>query len=390
MSSRTALVLLASLLCACNGSARPALVPDAAPPPIERSANDLAIVLRHNPKLVRFVDDASGYRLQVLLSVPSPSPTEWLRRERFRPDAEYVYPASAIKLCVAVAALETVGELRSTVPELDVNALLVTEATKRSRSVRQLVDAALVMSDNDASNDLFELAGYDGLHQRMWSLGLSTFRMRHRLGIGSRDDARVTPAMTLTASGHRIPIPAREGRIELASNDQNGVLVGRSYVSHDGRLIEEPLSFEAKNSVSLWDLQQTLVAVVRPDLAPESKLALGPEEHATLLEALTTLPTSRGLPREQDVAHKPLLAGIERVIPRASLTLASKSGRAYGFLVDNAYVRDARTGREFFLAATLYTNPNGVINDDRYAYRAVAFPAFADLAEVVTRYVLDE
>jgi hypothetical protein len=91
-----------------------------------------------------------------------------------------------------------------------------------------------------------------------------------------------------------------------------------------------------------------------------------------------------------DIEHKPLLAGIERVVPRASLTIASKGGRSYGFIVENAHVADARTGRSFFLTASLYTNANGRINDDLYEYGALAFPLLEELGEVVARDVFED
>ena len=44
--------------------------------------------------------------MQVLVSVPAEGNAGWQRRDGFRVDAEYFYPASAIKLVEAVAALE--------------------------------------------------------------------------------------------------------------------------------------------------------------------------------------------------------------------------------------------------------------------------------------------
>ena len=47
---------------------------------------------------------------------------------------------------------------------------------------------------------------------------------------------------------------------------------------------------------------------------------------------------------------------------------------------------DIETGRDFYLSTVLYTNANGVLNDDRYEYDT-AFRVNADLAEVVARAV---
>ena len=63
-------------------------------------------------------------------------------------------------------------------------------------------------------------------------------------------------------------------------------------------------------------------------------------------------------------------------------------GEAYGFSVENAYVEDRETGRALFLAATIYTNADGVLNDDRYEYAEVAKPFFALLGEALGRELL--
>ncbi|MBX3209121.1 MAG: serine hydrolase [Labilithrix sp.] len=394
MSLRNALLAATCLAVACGGALRPAPSPApaaVAPAPDPEPAPpkpELEEQLRQHAGLAPLLERAPTYRMQVLVSVPAPS-GGWLRRDGYRVDAEYFYPASAIKLCQAVAALETVADLRERGPsQLDAGAGFVSANKRRAgiASVANLVNAAIVMSDNDASNDLFDLAGSDGLHERMWRIGLSTVRVRHRLGVGPGDDARSTPQITLLVGGVPVGIAPREGRLALGKNDDSGVRVGESHFAA-GRLVEEPMSFEDKNRVSLRDLQELLVAVMRPELHDGALPRLGAEERSVLVEALSALPSGRGAKAALDAEHKPLLAGIERVAPRADLTIASKGGRAYGFVVENAYVADKRSGRAFFLAVALYTNANGRLNDDLYEYREVAFPALADLGEVVARSV---
>ena len=80
-----------------------------------------------------------------------------------------------------------------------------------------------------------------------------------------------------------------------------------------------------------------------------------------------------------------LLSGLERVLPRERFRIYNKIGQAYGFTTENAWVVDPDSGRGFFLAATLYTNADGVLNDDVYEYETVAQPFLADLAEASVR-----
>jgi hypothetical protein len=90
-----------------------------------------------------------------------------------------------------------------------------------------------------------------------------------------------------------------------------------------------------------------------------------------------------------DGLAKPLLAGVSRVWPKKRFSLLSKAGRAYGFSVDNAYIVDQDTGRGVFVAAAIYTNADGILNDDAYDYQAVADPFFSNLGEVVARTFLE-
>ncbi len=82
-----------------------------------------------------------------------------------------------------------------------------------------------------------------------------------------------------------------------------------------------------------------------------------------------------------------MLRGVRKVIPAEHLRVYDKIGRAYGFSVENAYLEDTRTGRGCFLAIVLYTNPDGVLNDDRYGYEELADPFLDGVGEVVARAV---
>jgi hypothetical protein len=88
-----------------------------------------------------------------------------------------------------------------------------------------------------------------------------------------------------------------------------------------------------------------------------------------------------------DAYAKFVLPGLRRVLPAGRFEIYDKTGQAYGFTTENAWVVDRATGRSFFLAATLYTNADGVLNDDRYEYEEVAEPFLADLGEAVARWL---
>src|SRR5690606_41903794 len=63
----------------------------------------------------------------------------------------------------------------------------------------------------------------------------------------------------------------------------------------------------------------------------------------------------------------------------------NKSGRAYGFHLENAYVEDRESGSAFFVTAVIYANPDGVLNDDDYAYEEMSQPFFTALGTGLAR-----
>jgi hypothetical protein len=162
--------------------------------------------------------------------------------------------------------------------------------------------------------------------------------------------------------------------------------------------IEGPMDFSTKNVIPLVELQRGLCKLVRPDVdcGEGDRFALDDDDRALVLEAMSLLPRESINPT-YDPAEYPddhvkfVLPGLRRALGERGFTLYDKSGQAYGFTTENAYVVEKRgagggtDARSFFLAATIYTNADGVLNDDAYDYETVALPFFADLGEVAAR-----
>ena len=94
--------------------------------------------------------------------------------------------------------------------------------------------------------------------------------------------------------------------------------------------------------------------------------------------------SGRGLP-EQKLPEASLgrlsCVGVD---PERGWMVRDKVGRAYGFSVTNGQIVDPTTDATLYVAATIYTNANGVVGDGVYEYgRADRF--FADLGEVLGR-----
>jgi len=353
------------------------------------------------------------FRVQVLVAeiVTNRLGRAALKRFGYRVDAEYFYPASAIKLCAAVAGLQTIEQLQVRAPDSDLlDAPLeiaplfpgdlaqtndVSNLAGGHITVAQELRKLALVSDNEAFNRLYDLVGHEALSANMHELGLRSVVINHRLSESRTiPDMRASAAVTFRGpNGEPIDVPARTSRLIL-TNYAKGLQVGSGYLKGD-ELISRPMDFTGRNGISLVDLQNLLVKVARPDIdlgTPGLRLSAAHRER--LLEAMTEYPRESANPifpadRYPDNYGKFLLPGIRRVFPVTRpgerVEITGKIGRAYGFSVENAYVHNPKNGRTVFLTAVLYTNADGVLNDDQYEYEAVADPFFADLGELIAR-----
>jgi hypothetical protein len=334
-----------------------------------------------------------------------------IQRSGYRVDAEYFYPASTVKLCASVAALQLIEELQTEYQTPDLLEVPIAIAplfpgdlaqtndpgnlAGGAITVGQEIREIALVSDNQAFNRLFDLIGHEALNRRMHALGLSSVVLNHRLS-----ETRTIPDMFASAAvTFRVPdrepieVPARRSELRL-TNSAARLTVGNGYWQGQ-QLVNSPMEFHRRNGISVVDLQNLLIKVVRPDInlgTPPLKLTAAHRE--MLVQAMTIYPRESKNPvyaadRFPDDYSKFMLSGIRRVFPSAvpgeRVAVTGKLGRAYGFSIDNSYVRNPKTGRAVFVTAVLYTNSDGILNDEKYDYATIADPFFADLGEFVAR-----
>lgn len=428
MRCTLALLLLLCLACSCEapageplltstvfgaaGSAAPSVVANPETPDqwLERKLRAA------NPQLAAWLDAAKTLRLQLLVTVVEPGQQRW-PSYGFRVGAEYIYPASAIKTLLAVAALRAMNARAG--EDIDPAALI--RRCRRGRPgcepperdeeekeddeddegdhaeparedepkkheklyVGREIGKLLSWSDNDAYNRLWDIVGQREVNAIVAEMGLSSVRFHHRMDRPA-DRSRQTLRVALLAPGKpAIVVPARTSDLELAPTPAKDLLIGKAY-NDGGRRREEPLDFGHKNHISLRDLQRVHLSLLYPERPEAAPLGLSEAQRALLITAMTG---RMGTPSHASV-HHPLSPGVLEVLPAKQIRYVGKSGRAYGFHLDNAYIEDTNTGRAMFVTATVYANPNGVLNDDDYGYKETSGPLLVALGEALTRTLL--
>jgi hypothetical protein len=369
----------------------------AAPP-----ANPIKTVLDAHPnKFSRAVENAKELRIQVLLSeVVQEKGRPVLKRSSYRLGTEYIYPASALKPAAAVAAFQWLNKMNKKHGSwIDRNTrfkLIPAKGAGRVRyglSVSKEVRKLLIVSDNNSYNRLYSLVGQENLNKMMWGAGLTNIRLSHWLGrTRTPEENRQTPAVELRSGANKVRLPEHTSSLTLTIRGISGLAIGSAYIL-DGEPIDEPMDFRDKSRMGVQDLQDMLIMIVRPDIDLDMPgFDLTKAQRKFLIRALRQLPhesTDPIWPIERYDPHrfKPFLKGLERIGSGTRFQVTSKAGRAYGFRIDNAYIKDKRTGRSFFLTASIYTNRNRVLNDNKYEYR-FGDRFMVNLAEKLTRHLL--
>lgn len=365
------------------------------------------LLKKHPQRFGKILRERDQYELQILYTKIDRDRKGYPLFTTYRYDVDanrYFYPASTIKLAAAALALEKLNNLN--ISGLDKHTAMLTLAARPSQtealhdttssdglpSVGHYIRKILVASDNDAYNRLYEFLGQRYFNETMHKKGYDNFRATHRLGVSlAPGENRYTNPVRFV-SGDRVVYEQKDDYCETDFSAPKPILKGKAYMDGD-KIVNEPMDFRKKNAFGLAEQQLFLRNLMFPERASEQqKLNLTDDDYRFLHQYMSQLPIETQYPAGynetmDDASVKYLLFGKTRKrIPR-QIRSFNKTGEAYGYLLDNAYIADFEMGIEFMLAAVIYCNKDQVLNDDRYDYET-GYQFMADLGKTVLEYEL--
>ncbi|MDP2714069.1 serine hydrolase [Rheinheimera sp.] len=321
-------------------------------------------------------------------------------------DNRYFYPASTVKLPIALLALEWLSEqniagLNSdttifTDAATDWQTAQATDPTSASGfpSIAQYIKKILLVSDNDGSNRLYELLGQDFINQRLAAKGLKNSVINHRLSVPltAEQNRQFNPVSFVDTKGNPIlALPARSTNRQYINKDKP--TLGRAYISGK-ELINSPMDFTDKNRLSLADFDGVIKRLIFPQLFnQQQRFNLKSEDRDLVLRYMAMLPPDSTSPL-YDAADYPdnyskflLFGGKAQQLP-PHIRIFNKAGWAYGHIIDGAYIVDLQQQIEFFVTAVVYANENDILNDDLYQREEVAVPFLRELGQYLYQHEL--
>ena len=319
---------------------------------------------------------------------------------------KYFYPASTVKLPMTLLAFEKLNQLNikgldkftpmfnDSVYAGQISAKKDSTSENGLPSIAHYVKKILLVSDNDASNRLYEFVGQKEVNSTLKGKGYN-MRILHRLERPlSPDQNRHTEAVRFVSHDSIIysqPMLVNEDSIKAPRK----VLKGIGYIKNDNTRVDKPFDFTYKNFYPLQDQQEILKAVLFPEaIDAKRRFNITEADRQFIKTYMSQWPRETKYPAYQkdknyyDAYCKFLMFGEKKKQIPSNIRIFNKVGDAYGYLLDNAYIVDFKNNTEFMLSAVINTNTDGVYNDSKYEYHKIGFPFMRNLGKMIYKYEL--
>ena len=329
------------------------------------------------PSISSVKKNLKNHELQIKLTVINEE--ENINYEFNVDNEDYFYPASTVKLPMALLAIEKVNE--SKFITLDTPFRLENESEKYT--LRDEILKMFIVSDNESFNRIFEFLGQDYINGKLEALGFENTTIFHRLSVEDSDNLKTKKVFFFL---EKDSISYQTFNREIDPHQMDGLKKGKKFYNDNGELVKKPMDFSKKNKISIDDLHEMTTQIYLPEnYSNKNSFKLDKEQKAFIWEAMSASPNKLGLNKEKYPGNfvKFFVRGDEKENDtiKNTLKIYNKVGTAYGQITETAFI-DSET-KKFILTATMYVNENDILNDDVYEYESVGIPFFSSLGKEI-------
>ncbi|BDB55328.1 hypothetical protein GENT5_16330 [Flavobacterium ammoniigenes] len=343
-------------------------------------SNPLNLVLEsQNPKIQVVMDNAREHELQIIYTQINRDKDGKISFQDYQYNVNsknYFYPASTVKLPIALLAVEKLNSMNLTTDSIHFRF----DEKRSSLHFQKEISKLFALSDNDAANNLIEFTGFDYINSKMKEKGLVPFSLNHRLS-STNSSNKITSSILLYKNDNLIAeLPSLKGK-NVKALHLNSTKKGIGYLENDS-IVKGAFDFSAKNYYPLETLHSTLKRLLFPqEFKLNERFNLNETDRQFILSSMYQLPREQGFDAKEfyDSYCKFFIFGDTTDTINSSIKIYNKIGQAYGTLTDCAYINDEKNGVEFMVTATLLVNKNKIFNDGIYEYDEIGIPFLAEL-----------
>lgn len=332
-----------------------------------------------NEKIKKVMDNPEDYELQIIYTqiIRTKNNKVTFKDFTFNLNSNhYFYPASTVKFPIAIMALEKLN----TIPNTAVSNQFKIDGNPNTFRFSEEVSKIFAVSDNEASNNLFEFIGFDYLNNGMKAKGIKPFRVNHRLSTSNSGSKTIKAITLLKEDQTQVVFPSYTTQ-KYPPLTLSKIKKGTGYM-HNDTLVKEPFDFSEKNYYPLESMHNTLKRIIFPENFKKSeRFQITEKDREFILFSMQNLPKNAGYDPVEfyDGYCKFFMFGDTKENIPTSIKIYNKVGDAYGTLTDCAYIVDAEKKIEFMVSATILVNKDGIFNDNVYEYDTIGFPFLAEL-----------
>jgi hypothetical protein len=299
-------------------------------------------------------------------------------------DSVYFYPASSVKLPIAIMALEEVKRNRKITGET----YFTVAGDSVTTTIRKEVQKIFAISDNEAYNRLLEFVGFEQINRQL-TFSIGPALIIHRLNTSDAEN-RTTKAVAFTANDSVLYHKTETFSTPFLSPILKKTQKGKGFY-RNGSLINEPMDFSKKNYLPISTLHGIMKRLHYPEkYGYYKKFHLNEEDREFLLDVMHKTPKQQGYnnPEYYDSYVKFFMFGDTKETMPEHIKIYNKVGYAYGYLTDCAHIVDTKNNISFTITATIHVNKNQVFNDDVYEYDEIGIPFLAELGRQVHQFYI--
>ena len=254
-------------------------------------------------------------------------------------------------------------------------------------SIASFIEKALVVSDNDAYNRLYEFVGPKYFSQRFNKFGMSKSVIRHRFASCDQQENRSTNKILFLSKTGDTLLSKEQDYFKgvFLKPMKNMVVESFPFYSKSKRPKKTSKDFSSRNSMPLSDIHSLLMELIYPE-SQTFNFSINDDDRKFLISNLAINPDESSIKSIQinkeyhNNMTNYLMMGTDSSQTKKDYSITNIVGLAYGFASDVAYIHNQNKSIEFFLSATIYTNYGNKIG---YDYTGISLPFLKSLGQSI-------